>query len=227
MLSDPRAVAPPPRRSSTAWRWLVAVNVLVFLVERWLDRGSPALSVRLSAWFHLLPGDVADGKIWQLLTFQFLHVNLSHLLLNCLGLYFFGQPVGESYGGRAVWRLYLICGVLGGLAHCVLGWIFPTWYGRIAVVGASAGVYGLVGAFCWIHWLDRFQLGLPGTRFGLPWSGQRLFVLFLVVGVLSMTDLKSRVAHDAHLGGLFAGLWFTQTFLWPKGSPRPASVKRS
>lgn len=211
-MSDSKPPAlPAPAVRSTAWIWLVGVNIAVFLVEALLKRSAPGTAAQLQAWFHLLPGEVAQGALWQLLTFQFLHVGALHLLMNCLGLNLFAQPVGEEYGGRAVWRLYLLSGIGGGIAHCILGWVYPTWYGRIAVVGASAGVYGLAGAFCWMCWNDRFKVGLPGLDLGLRLSGQRLFALFFLVGIGSMLDLKSRVAHDAHLGGLFMGLILAQS----------------
>ena len=213
---QPAATAPRDARSR-AWLWLIVINAAIYFGERLFGRGGGNLWDR----FHLLPSEVFAGQVWQLVTYQFLHVNATHLAMNCLGLYFFGQPVGEHYGDRAVWRIYLFCGVMGGLAHCLLGWIYPGWYGRIAVVGASAGVYGMVGAFCWAFWSERFRLCLPFTRWGLPFSGQRLFVLFLVVGVFSMLDLKSGVAHDAHLGGMFAGLLLAQSRLRAKsGSAR-------
>jgi membrane associated rhomboid family serine protease len=197
---------------SRAWLWLVLANVGVFVAERSIGDGGRDWLAR----FHLLPSEVFAGKVWQLVTFQFLHVNLTHLVMNCLGLYFFGSPVGEHYRKGAVGWIYLVSGAMGGAAHCILGWRYPEWYGRIAVVGASAGVYGLVGAFCWIHWADRFKLCLPFTRWGLPFSGRRLFALFLFVGVVSMLDLKSGVAHDAHLGGMFMGVWMAQSWLKPR-----------
>jgi membrane associated rhomboid family serine protease len=212
MFEQPHPVQAPTAVRSRAWFWLVLLNGAVFAAEHWLGHDRREWLAR----FHLLPSEVFAGKVWQLVTFQFLHINLTHLVMNCLGLYFFGQPVEEHYRARSVWWIYLLCGIMGGVAHCILGWFYPAWYGRIAVVGASAGVYGLVGAFCWVFWAERFKLCLPGTRWGLPFSGRRLFALFLLTGVLSMMDLKSGVAHDAHLGGMFMGVWMAQTWLKPR-----------
>ena len=209
-----QAPAPSTKSSKFPQVWLVLVflNTLVFAVEYWLRMRNPELAERWYRELRLLPRDVQAGKFWQLLSFQFLHVNLWHLVLNLMGLSFFGRPLEAARGGAALLVLYLVTGAVGGLAHCVLGWVFPFHYGKVAVVGASAGLYGLIGSFAWAHWSERFTSSFLGGRINYTWTGQGMFILFLVVGVVCMIDTKAKVAHDAHLGGMMMGIVFSQWF---------------
>ncbi len=56
---------------------------------------------------------VMHGKIWQFLTFQFLHSVPwpFHVLFNCLGLYFFGKPLEEHLGPTRFLKIYFSSGV--------------------------------------------------------------------------------------------------------------------
>src|SRR5436305_1731642 len=84
---------------------------------------------------------VFSGKVWQLLTFQFLHSCPLpfHVLFNCLGLWFFGRPVEETLGSRRFLKLYFACGLAGGVLQVLLTLLLPR-HEDIPVVGASAGV---------------------------------------------------------------------------------------
>lgn len=208
-----------PTKLPLIWPALIFLNVAVFAVETWLRLKNPELGDRIYRELRLLPRDVQAGKVWQLLSFQFLHANLSHLALNLMGLWFFGRPLEVSRGRTATLALYLVTGAVGGFAHCVLGWVFPFHYGKVAVVGASAGLYGMIGAFAWAHWSERFTSSFLGGRINYSWTGQGLFVLFLVVGVVCMLDTKAKVAHDAHLGGMIMGLVFCQAVFERKKRP--------
>lgn len=87
---------------------LVGVYALELIALYWLER--PDLVARL--W--LVPEDVGAGRVWQLLTYMWLHDPFSpwHLLLNAFGLYMFGGFLERRWGGRAFLRFYLLTGLL-------------------------------------------------------------------------------------------------------------------
>ena len=58
-----------------------------------------------------------SGYVWQLLTFQFMHVSVLHILFNSLAIFFFGRPVEEAMGARRFLTLYFTSGVVGGLVQ--------------------------------------------------------------------------------------------------------------
>jgi membrane associated rhomboid family serine protease len=162
-----------------------------------------------------LPG-LAHGYVWQFLTFQFLHGGLFHLLCNLIVLFFFGRALEEHLGRNRFLRLYLISGVLGGLLQMIFAAAVPQHFGG-PVVGASAGVFGLVAAFATLF-PDRtitlllfFVIPVSMRARTLLWFGIGLAVF----GILIPAD---RVAHAAHLGGIAAGwgyiYWLVQGHGW-------------
>src|SRR5438045_5474517 len=127
-----RADAP---RAMSVTVLLLAFNVLVFLLENINGDHSRRLFLEYGA---LSLDGLRRGFVWQFVTFQFLHGGLPHLVLNSLGLYFFGRPLEGMLGRRDFLKLYLFSGVIGGVLQALLGFIFPQIAGPM--VGASAGI---------------------------------------------------------------------------------------
>jgi membrane associated rhomboid family serine protease len=114
--------------------WLIAINVVVFLVGDGLRR---SCDLSLNA--------ITQYQFWRIITFQFLHANVWHILGNMFFLYSFGGMVEPYLGARRFLAFYLICGIGGGLIFLLLGelgLITP----NTVLVGASAGIFGVVVA---------------------------------------------------------------------------------
>src|SRR5262249_8623628 len=97
-------------------------------------------------YFALSLEGLKHGYVWQLLTFQFMHAGFLHLLLNCWGIYMFGLAIEEALGRVKFLTLYFTSGVVGGLAQTGLGLLLGNAFSG-PVVGASAGLFGLIAAF--------------------------------------------------------------------------------
>ncbi len=158
-------------------------------------------------WLALSAKGIKHGLVYQLLTFQFLHGGVWHLLMNMICLYFFGRPMEELLGGKGMLRLYLVSGVIGGLLQVGLAFAFPATFGA-PVVGASAGIFGLIAAFA-THAPDQPIL----IYFLLPVKAKVLLIIEAifaaagVVGPLLQTHLfDSHIANGAHLGGMLTGI---------------------
>jgi membrane associated rhomboid family serine protease len=149
------------------------------------------------------------GFVWQLITFQFLHSGFIHIIFNSLGLFFFGRDVESALGRRRLFQLYFLSGIAGGLLQMLFAFLMPQHFGG-PVVGASAGVSGLVAAFAIMNWHHRFTLFI--YFFPVPMSGKTLLWVsagLAIVGVLSkISQPGGGVAHAAHLGGLLGGIAF-------------------
>jgi len=136
------------------------------------------------------------------LTFQFLHVDFTHLFFNGLGLWMFGRPIEAAFGGRRMLGLWIAGGLVGGLLQLGISAAFPLQFSP-DVVGASAGLMTFLAIFCRLEPDARILLALV-----VPVPARFLF--YFSVGVaLFFTVVPSRdgVAHAAHLGGLLFG-WF-------------------
>ncbi len=143
-----------------------------------------------------------EGRVWTLLTYQFLHsVPLPfHLLANGLGLYFFGRSVEEQVGWRRFLGIYLLGGTLGGLLEVGLGGLF----GRgVTVVGASAGVCAVVATYCRLNPERRAMFSL----YFIPVEMRASVLLWVLVAYDGWCAVfpMDRVAHLAHLGGYGVG----------------------
>jgi membrane associated rhomboid family serine protease len=161
------------------------------------------------------------GKVYELITFQFLHGGFWHLLGNMIGLYFFGRAVEALLGSRGMLALYLVSGTVGGLLQMALAFIFPSYFDT-GVVGASAGVFGLIAAFAVnapedpITLLLFFILPVTFPAKVLLWAEGGI-ALFGVLGpLIGATIFGTDIAHAAHLGGILTGVAWIR---WRHSSP--------
>ena len=194
------------------WGWLIIANVLCYALQQTIFEDYGFLPKLV-----LSPDLLEQGHVYQLLTFQFLHGGLFHIIINCLMIWMIGKPIEEALGKRRLLSLYLLSGIAGGLIQCGLAWteINPTG----GVVGASAGVFGLIAAFALLQWNREMTILL---MFIIPVRIRAKYLLIALavigfLGVLSqrqdVTGQGSLVAHGAHLGGLLGGVFFILAFV--------------
>ena len=220
------------RQPSFGSRWpltsvLLVANVAAFLVQC-VAYGYPPLPPQDGLFALSLKG-LQHGYVWQLLTFQFMHSGLLHLLFNCIAIYFFGRAVEEALGEKNFLILYLTSGVVGGLMQIFSGLLWPTYFGS-AVVGASAGAFGLVAAFATLY-PDRTLTLL--LFFVLPISIRAKYLLLFsaLLAIFGMVFMSDSVAHAAHLGGMAIGVLYVRQIIhwhWPRwrGFPRTETPPR-
>jgi rhomboid protease GluP len=156
----------------------------------WIAGGPENIAVVLAFGANYGPL-VADGDLWRLVTSIFLHGGFLHLLLNAYALFFLGRNLEAFYGAWGLFVLFLGSGVAGSIASASLS--------NNISVGASGGIFGLLGAslvFAFRHrgLLPKRVVTIMGTAL-VPWV-----VLNLVTGYfLPIVDI------NAHWGGLVGG----------------------
>ena len=197
---------------------LIVLNILFYIIQ--------SRSQGFTASWMLRPSDIQSGEIWKLLTFQFLHGGFFHLLINCLMIWFAGRQIEESLGKLKFLSLYLIAGVFGGLLQCVLTWI--GFLGDYPVVGASAGVSGLIAAFAMLLWNRELTFLL---MFIIPITMKAKYILLVLVGIdlVGLLAGSTGIAHGAHLGGVMWGVIFILLFVqggtWSGAEPYWEQIK--
>ena len=175
---------------------ILIINVLVYLLE--VSGGSTSHRIFQEYGAVSLEG-IQRGFVWQLLTYQFMHGGLMHLLLNSIGLYFFGRYMEMMIGHRTFIKLYLLSGIAGGVLQLLLGLVAERF--AAPMVGASAGICGLVAAFSLLSPNSTIFIS-----FIIPLRAK--YVLPLTIGisvVMILIPSNDRVAHGAHLGGTLFG----------------------
>src|SRR5690606_5717858 len=88
-------------------------------------------------------------RFYTLLTYQFFHDGLLHLLFNMLWLYWLGQIFMDFLKARQFHFVYLAGGVAGGLLYLLAYNIFPVFIESVAgatVIGSSAAVAAIIVA---------------------------------------------------------------------------------
>lgn len=159
-----------------------------------------------SEWLGLLPlsfEGVKRGCVWQLVTFQFVHVGLFHLAGNLLGLWFCGRFVEQVLGARRFLLFYLGSGIAGGLLHLALAAAVPKVFG-VPVFGASAGVMALVALFCLLQPEAEFLV-----MFVVPIKAKILLLAETSIALFfTLVPSDPGIAHAAHLGGIAAAYLF-------------------
>lgn len=186
-----------PRVSLTLAAVIVIVHFGLALFEISLGAGLDALfNARATLSLVVGGGRVArlieEGETWRMLSCMWVHGDLAHLLLNGVALYGLGRICEALHGAGRTLFLFLAA-VLGGSALSHLG-------GADLSVGASGGVFGLMGACIVFGW--RFRKELP--------DNQRRFLLrgiapWVPVNLLIGAVPWLRIDNLGHLGGLFAG----------------------
>ncbi len=133
---------------------------------------------------------------WQLVTYMFLHADLSHIFFNLFALWIFGQAIENLWGTRRFIIYYFLTGIGAALIHMLVGGYFTY------TIGASGAVFGILLAFG-MMFPDRYiillfpPIPIKAKYFVGIYGGIELF------SGLSRAD--SGVAHFAHLGGLLVG----------------------
>jgi len=138
-------------------------------------------------------------QVWQLITHQFLHGGLLHIVFNMLALLSLGGHVENFLGEKKFTYFYLLSGAFAGLFHMLLvDSIHP-------MVGASGAIYAIFGFF---------GLAYPDEKmyaFFIPIGIKAKKLLFGLIGleiILALLSTGDGIGHWAHIGGAIAGISF-------------------
>jgi membrane associated rhomboid family serine protease len=170
----------------TPWvRRLLIANVVVYFAMGLMPR-------ELLNQLVLVPA-LAPMRPWTLITYQFLHAGLLHLLFNMIALFFFGPRLELRVGSRHFIFLYLVSGIAGAALS-----IFTP---NVAIVGASGAVFGVLLGFA--RYWPREKIWIWAI---FPVEARILVIFLAVMSIWGGISGAGNVAHLAHLGG-FVGGW--------------------
>jgi membrane associated rhomboid family serine protease len=206
---DPRRqhfVSGPRRNLTPVVKWLIIVNVAVFLLEMFTG-ASPVH--RIWGTLGLSPESVFErGRLWQLLTYAFLHDpnDLIHILFNMLFLYWFGRQVETTWGSSRFLKFYLAAAVFSGLCFAAVQYLTGrqlSW-----CIGASGAIMATVMVYA-LYWPNQTILFM----LFFPMRIRTFVIITIVLETMALLRAPNGVANMAHLGGLAFG------FIVVKGAP--------
>lgn len=166
---------------------LIAINIFVFLFAVLFNASDFIVNL-----FSNYGPYIREGQYYRLLTSEFVHVNLLHILCNMYALYILGSQVENYFGKVKYIIIYIISAITASLLSMLLNM-------NTASIGASGAIFGLMGALLYFGINYRLYLGTALTKEILP-----VIVLNLLLGFS-----LSGVDNFAHLGGLIGGFLTT------------------
>lgn len=135
-----------------------------------------------------VPELIAAGQWWRLITAGFLHGGILHILMNSWVIFDLGATVEEVYGTSRYLVLYFVSNVGGFIASM--------WWSPAMSVGASAALFGLIGAMIALGVLSKSPMASALRAHYTQWA-----IWGVVIGLLP----GFRIDNAAHLGGLASG----------------------
>ncbi|MFB6075631.1 MAG: rhomboid family intramembrane serine protease [Candidatus Aenigmatarchaeota archaeon] len=138
-----------------------------------------------------------EGKIWTFITSIFIHGGPSHLVLNCIALFFFGTALEENITTKKYLIIFFLGGIVGNLAS---GFLMP----GSSTIGASGGIFAIMGTAMLI---SPFEFIIYPYLIPIPLA--LVGVLYTVYTIIEFLTVKNaNIAYSAHIGGLIIGILF-------------------
>jgi membrane associated rhomboid family serine protease len=198
---------------------LLVINILAFMAT-WVLKNS---GVDLNALLGLHFFKASDFRVYQFVTYMFLHGGFTHILFNMFALWMFGSVIERVWGPKKFLFYYIVCGVGAGIVQEMVQYGSYVYQGLAdyqyvnmggtqismdsyinlwTTIGASGAVYGILLAFGMIFPNERLFI-IP---FPFPIKAKWLIVGYIAIELFSaMSGPGDGVAHMAHLGGMLFG----------------------
>ena len=215
---------------------LIIINTLLLFAGFVMQRSGVNLDYILGLHYF----EASKFNAVQLVTYMFLHANISHLFFNMFSLFMFGSTLERVWGGKKFLIYYVVTGLGAAITQEFVWWLqvrdvlshemlnigtgvitrqqfileyMPNYLNNaFLTIGASGAVFGILLAF------------------GMLFPNVSLFLMFIPVpikakyfvigyGILELfLGISNRsgdnIAHFAHLGGMIFG--FILIKIWKK-----------
>ena len=216
-------------------RNLLIANVVCYLLQ--LLAGSLRIDLTDLLGLHFVLAD--DFRVWQLVSYMFLHGSLTHLFFNMFSLWMFGGLIERTLGAKRFLTYWMVCGIGAGIcqefwqtgqyfmeglnnypmvntgsAIISMGDYLNLW----TTIGASGACYGVLLAFGMLFPNERIMLLLPP----IPMKAKYFVAGYAAIELISAYVSNDNVAYFAHLGGMLFG-WLLLRYWRTSRSRRPAA----
>lgn len=197
-----------------AVKWLLISNLLVFLAGFILDSVMPGFSLNSAGALYYLGAPYF--RIYQPVSYMFLHADFWHLFFNMFALWMFGRVMEQTWGSKRFLFYYFACGIGAGLVQELLqlcGVLSPA----VSTIGASGAIYGILLAFAMTYPNERiYIIPIP-----IPIKVKYFIGFYVLLEIYEgmHTTVGDNVAHFAHLGGMLVGLLIILYWRYKKQMP--------
>ena len=172
-------------------RLILTINIALYVLMLMVDLRNetetalmgPSDSVFLDFGGLFVPA-IATGDWWRLVTPNFIHLGIIHLMFNSIALYQIGPQVEEVYGSQKFILLYVVTGIFSCISSYAVG---------INGAGASGAIFGLIGL-----------MAVYGYRLGGA-VGRALMRQMLIWAVFGVVVTFASANQVAHISGFLTG----------------------
>lgn len=188
--------------SSIGLRAIIYVNVFMFFISMIFSKEH--LNFSLNPLLFLTPSPYAlkflgatgksvisaYGDWWTIITANWLHGGLLHIVFNMLALKTLVPLITEEYGAFRMFVLYTLTGMCGFLL---------SYIGNVSLtIGASSGICGLIGAAMYFGKSSKGQWGRLVYKETIGW----------VISLILFGFLIPNINNWSHAGGIVSGIIF-------------------
>lgn len=145
-------------------------------------------------WGAMASGAVADGNFFSILSSNFFHFSLSHLVGNMFAIYILGRYLEPKFGS------YRFLGVL--VAGGVLSSVFSLFYDPYVASGGASGMVFCAFGVVLMEWILDKVKSVPYTY--CQWHDMQWFWGTMIVNAL--VSFVPGISLLGHLGGLVGGM---------------------
>ncbi len=207
---------------------LLIVNFLAFVATWVLELRGIDLTSLLGLHFFM----AQDFRVYQFITYMFLHGGFTHIFFNMFALWMFGAVIERVWGPKKFLFYYISCGIGAGMTQELAQYVnylslglsefdqvnvggtlmlTSDYLNLWTTIGASGAVYAILLAFGMIFPNERLFI-IP---FPFPIKAKWLVVGYIAIELFSaLSGPGDGVAHTAHLGGMLFG--FIMIRYWKK-----------
>jgi membrane associated rhomboid family serine protease/Zn-finger nucleic acid-binding protein len=195
--------------------FIVITNFLLFFTI-FISRD---LYLSIFTKFVVSAATLADGALYTLVSYSFIHMDILHVSLNMYFMWIFGDNVFDVFllNGKAKGRIYFIlyfciCAAIASFGHLANTFISEDFL-TIPLAGASGVTSALVASYYRLFPESKFFIVI----FFFPiYAKVKFFVLFfLATNIMYAVNsgINSGISWQTHIAGFIAGYFLIQRFV--------------
>ncbi|WP_396196813.1 rhomboid family intramembrane serine protease [Flavobacterium sp.] len=193
-------------------------NIGLFVLATLVDVGLKFSGIAFSYFDYVALSSntaVFIAKPWTILTFNFFHAGVFHLIFNVLLLHFSGRLFNTYFTDKQLFGVYLLGGIFSGLTFIALYFVL----GKVSLlVGASGAIMALLIATATYAPFMLLRIPLVGTV--KLWH----VAFFILLMDLIQLPLENMGGHLAHFGGALFGFMYIKLLQKGVDLTKPISV---
>ena len=183
----------PYSKNQTLSTWIlyiiIGINIAVWLALQ-TDYGVILLSEGAK-----VNSCIEQGQYWRLLTAGFLHQNILHIFLNMYSLYAVWNFLKDYFRAIPLTLVYL--------GAIVTGSICSYYFNTSVSIGASGGVFGLIGA--------ALVFAVFEKESKLVQNLLQIIAINVAIGIINLNYIDNWAHLGGFLGGSILAVFFLQT----------------